>query len=193
MARTKRTARKSAGGRAPRHWLAPREPRPEPTEEERLRAELARVTAESAAQHRLEQVTHERDQETLEVQRLTVAHRNCERMLIHVLNQRNEAWHEEDVLRARQVELEQQLTVAEEYNDHPHEEVHLLHNQLHPLLPPDDEDEMGSGVILAEGDDDMEVNGPKDIPPEEEEDEELEPASDEDGGEIFDTDSEDDV
>jgi len=104
MARTKLTARKSAGGRAPRHRLAPREPRPEPTEEERLRTELARVTAErNAAQHRLEQVTQERDQETLEVQRLTVAHRNCERMLVHMLNQRNEAWHEENVLRARQV------------------------------------------------------------------------------------------
>ena len=190
MARTKRNARKSAGGRAPHHRLAPREPRPEPTEVERLRTELARVTAErNAAQHRLEQVTQERDQETLEVQRLTVAHRNCERMLIHVLNQLNEAWHEEDVLRARQVELEQQLAVAEEYNDHLHEEVHLLHNQLHHLLPPDDEDEMGSGVIMAEGDDGIEVNGPEDIPP----DEELEPASDEDGGEIFDTDSEDDA
>ena len=90
MARTKRTARKSAGGRVPRHQLAPREPRPKPTEAKRLRAELARVTAErSAAQHHLEQVTQERDQETLEVQRLTVAHHNCERMLIHVMNQRN--------------------------------------------------------------------------------------------------------
>ena len=68
MARTKLTARKSAGGRAPCHRLAPREPRPEPNEEERLRTELARVTAErNAAQHRLEQVTQERDQETLEV------------------------------------------------------------------------------------------------------------------------------
>ena len=86
----------------PHHQLAPREPRPEPTEEERLRAELARVTAErSAAQQRLEQVTQEWDQETLEVQRLTVAHCNCECMLIHMLNQRNEAWNEENALRAR--------------------------------------------------------------------------------------------
>ena len=77
------------------------------------------------------------------------------------MNQRNEAWHEENVSRARQVELEQQLAVAEEYNDHLHEKVHLLHNQLHPLLPLEDEV--------------------------------LEPASDEDGGEIFDTDSEDDA
>ena len=102
MARTKCTAHKSAGGRAPRHQLAPREPRPEPTEVERLRTELAQVTAErNAAQHRLEQVTQERDQETLEVQRLIVAHHNCERMLIHVMNQRNEAWNEENALRAR--------------------------------------------------------------------------------------------
>ena len=85
------------------------------------------------------------------------------------------------------------MAATEEYNDHLHEEVHLLHNQLHPLLPPDNEndneDEMGSGVIMAEGDDGIEVNGPEDVPP----DEELEPASDEDGGEIFDTDSEDDA
>jgi hypothetical protein len=27
-------------------------------------------------------------------------------MLVHVMNQRDEAWHEENVLRARQVELE---------------------------------------------------------------------------------------
>jgi hypothetical protein len=43
---------------------------------------------------------------------------------------------------------------------------------------------------MAEDEDDIEIDGPKDVPPEEEEDEELEPASDEDGVEIFDTDSE---
>jgi hypothetical protein len=46
-------------------------------------------------------------------------------------------------LRALQVELEQQLAAAEEYNDNLHEEVHLLINQLHPLLPHDNADEMG--------------------------------------------------
>jgi hypothetical protein len=50
---------------------------------------------------------------------------------------------------------------------------------------------MGSGVIMAEDDDGIEINGPEDVPPEEEEDEELEPTSDEYGGEIFDIDSED--
>jgi predicted nucleic acid-binding Zn-ribbon protein len=168
---------------------------------ERLRAELAEVTAaRNAAQQQLEQVIHDRDQETLAVQRLTVANRNCQRMLVHVMNQRDEAWHEENILRARQVELEQQLENAEEYNDNLHEEVHRLNNQLNPLLPRDNnvDEEMGSGVFMAEDDDEVEVNGPQDAPPEEEpeeeeEDEELEPVSDEDGGEILDTDSEDDA
>jgi hypothetical protein len=52
--------------------------------EERLRAELAEVTVErNTAQQHLDQVTHERD--------LIVAHHNFERMLVHVLNKRNEA------------------------------------------------------------------------------------------------------
>jgi hypothetical protein len=87
MASTKRTTRKSTGGRAPRHQLAPRESRPEPTEVERLRAEFAEVTAtRNAAQQQLEQVINDRDQETLMVQRLTMANRNCQRMLVHVMN-----------------------------------------------------------------------------------------------------------
>jgi uncharacterized protein YlxW (UPF0749 family) len=102
---------------------------------------------------------------------LTVVNRNCQRMLVHVMNQRDEAWHEENLLRARQVELEQQLEVAEEYNENLHEEVHRLNNKLNPLFPHDnDEDEeMGSGVFMADGEDDVEVNMPQDVPPEEEE------------------------
>jgi hypothetical protein len=91
------------------------------------------------------------------------------------------------------VELEQRIEATEEYNDNLHEEVHRLNNQLNPLLPHDnnEDEEMGSGVFMAKDNDDVEVNGPQDIPPEEE-DEELEPVSDEDSGEIFNTDSEDD-
>ena len=63
-----------------------------------------------------------------QVERLTTTNRNTEHMLIHVLHQRNEVWSVEDVLRARQVELEQQLANAEEYNDNLHEEVHQLNN-----------------------------------------------------------------
>jgi hypothetical protein len=93
------------------------------------------------------------------------------------------------------------LENAEEYNDNLHEEVHRLNNQLNPLLPRNinaDED-ISSGIFMAENDDEVEVNGPQDAAPEEaleeepEEDEELEPVSDEDGGEILDTDSEDDA
>ena len=35
--------------------------------------------------------------------RLAAANRDSERMLIHVLGQRNEAWNKEDILRARQL------------------------------------------------------------------------------------------
>jgi hypothetical protein len=51
---------------------------------------------------------------------------------------------------------------------------------------------MSFGVIMAEDDDDIKFEVLEDVPPEEE-DEELEPARDEDGGEIFDTNSEDDA
>jgi hypothetical protein len=65
------------------------------------------------------------------------------------------------------------LAAAEEYNNHLHEKVHLLNNQLHPLLPHDNDEEMGSGVIMADDDDDdIEIDGPEDVPREEEEDEE---------------------
>jgi hypothetical protein len=57
------------------------------------------------------------------------------------------------------------LAAIEEYNDNLHEEVHLLHNQLYPILPHDDDDEMGSGVIMAEDDDDIEINRLEDVPP----------------------------
>jgi uncharacterized protein YlxW (UPF0749 family) len=63
-----------------------------------------------------------------QLEHLMTANRNGEHMFIHVLHQSNEAWSKEDVLRARQVELEQQLANAEEYNDNLHEEVHQLHN-----------------------------------------------------------------
>jgi chromosome segregation ATPase len=107
-------------------------------------AEIERLTAEMA------QLTHQRDQATQrtvvferdvralreQVGRLTTANRNAERMLTHVIHQRNEAWSAENVLRARQFELEQQLANTEEYNDNLHEEVHRLNNQLYPYVPP---------------------------------------------------------
>jgi chromosome segregation ATPase len=69
---------------------------------ERLNAEMAQLA------HQRDQVTQrmgvfEGDVRALreQIDRLTTANRNIERMLIHVLHQRNEAWSTEDVLRAR--------------------------------------------------------------------------------------------
>jgi uncharacterized protein YbaP (TraB family) len=65
------------------------------SEIERLQAELEHVTLERyQAIYRDEVVMQE-------IQRLTTTNRNSERMLIHVLHQRNEVWSEEDVLRAQ--------------------------------------------------------------------------------------------
>jgi len=88
-------------------------------------------------------------------------------MLVHGLGQRNEAWHEEDTLRARQLELEQHLANAEEYNENLYEEIHQLHNQLHPHHLPgaaerDSEDEMDADLEIgaaASGDEDEEGSG----------------------------------
>ena len=88
-------------------------------------------------------------------------------MLVHLLGHRNEAWHEEDTLRARQLELEQMLANAEEYNENLYEEIHQLHNQLHPHHLPgaaelDSEDEMDEDPEIggaASGDDDEEGSG----------------------------------
>jgi hypothetical protein len=86
-------------------------------------------------------------------------------MLTHVLHQRNEAWSAENVLRARQFDLEQQLANAEEYNDNLHEEVHRLNNQLYPYVPPGavemdlDEDEDPKEPEAPAEDDDNVVDG----------------------------------
>jgi len=72
-----------------------------------MQIELARVILE---RNQAVQQNSELSQDMLAVReqrdRVTIAHRNCERMLVHVLGQRNEAWHEEDTLRAQQLELE---------------------------------------------------------------------------------------
>jgi chromosome segregation ATPase len=100
-----------------------------------------------------------------QVGRLTTANRNAECMLTHVLHQRNEAWSEENVLRARQFDLEQQLANAEEYNDNLHEEVHRVNNQFYPYVPPSaaemdlDEDEDPEEPKAPVEDDDDAVDG----------------------------------
>jgi chromosome segregation ATPase len=135
--------------------------------------EIERLTTEMA------QLTRQRDQATQrtvvfegdvralreQVGRLTTANRTTERMLTHVLHQRNEAWYAENVLRAQQFDIEQQLANAEEYNDNLHEEVHRLNNQLYPYVPPGaaemdlDEDEDPEEPEAPAEDDDDAVDG----------------------------------
>jgi len=84
-------------------------------------------------------------------------------MLVRVLGQRNEAWHKEDTLKARELELEQQLANAEEYNENLHEEIHQLHpHHLPRAAELDSEDEMDEDPEIeaaASGDEDGEGSG----------------------------------
>ena len=109
MALTKVTPRKFVGPKGvPRHQLAPRNDgasnsssRPDP------QAEIQRLSTE------LVQATRDRALDTIRLGKLkeqlkcsTTAHKNCERMLVRMVEGRNEAWHREDVARARTHELE---------------------------------------------------------------------------------------
>jgi len=64
---------------------------------------------------------------------------------------RNEAWHREDVARARTHELEFYVEDLEEHNTNLHEEVHRLSNLLDPNHEPQ-ADGMDPGVIIADND-----------------------------------------
>ena len=133
MARTKKTPRMSTGPKGvARHQLAPRNDgasssssRPDPQAEiQRLSTELAQATRDRALD--AIQVGKLKDQ----LRCLTTAHKNCERMLVHMVEGRNEAWHREDVARARVHELEFYVEDLVEYNTNLHEEVHRLSNLL---------------------------------------------------------------
>jgi DNA repair exonuclease SbcCD ATPase subunit len=64
------------------------------------------------------------------VQTLTQANRNADRMMGQLVQERNEAWNERDLLRQRVEELE-------EYNANLHEEFHALYNGMGPYAPSD--------------------------------------------------------
>jgi uncharacterized coiled-coil DUF342 family protein len=63
------------------------------------------------------------------VQTLTQANRNADRIMGQLVQERNEAWDERDLLRQRVKELE-------EYNANLHEEFHALYNGMGPYAPP---------------------------------------------------------
>jgi hypothetical protein len=64
------------------------------------------------------------------VQTLTQANRNADHMLGQLVQERNEAWNERDLLRQRVEELEG-------YNANLHEESHALYNGMGPYAPLD--------------------------------------------------------
>ena len=72
-------------------------------------------------------------------------------MLVRMVEGRNEAWHREDVARARAHELEFYVEDLEEYYTNLHEEVHRLNNLLNPNHEPQ-ADVMDLGVIIADND-----------------------------------------
>ena len=72
-------------------------------------------------------------------------------MLVRMVEGRNEAWHREDIARARVHELEFYVEDLEEYYTNLHEEVHRLNNLLNPNHEPQ-VDEMDPGVIIADDD-----------------------------------------
>ena len=72
-------------------------------------------------------------------------------MLVRTVEGRNEAWHRENVARARTHELEFYVEDLEEHNTYLHEEVHRLSNLLNPNHEPQ-ADAMDPGVILADDD-----------------------------------------
>jgi hypothetical protein len=99
----------------------------------------------------------ERDEDAMQlVHMLTQANNNTDRMIEQMVQERNEAWNERNLLRKRDDELE-------EYNANLHEEFHALYYEVGPYAPPgatgmdadDDEDE----PIAAPGDDDAAADG----------------------------------
>jgi chromosome segregation ATPase len=111
-----------------RHQLSPRDDgasssssRPDPQAEiERLSAELAQATRDRAMD--AIQVGELQGQ----LRRLTRAHLSCERMMGHLIEERNEAWRREDMARARTDKLEFYVEDIEEYNNNLHEELHVM-------------------------------------------------------------------
>jgi hypothetical protein len=69
-------------------------------------------------------------------------------MMGHLVEERNEAWHREDVARDRAEELEFYVNYLEGDNQILHEEVHQLFYQLHP---PPGAAELDPSVILVDG------------------------------------------
>ena len=101
------------------------------------------------------------DRAMQQVHTLTQANNNAGCMIRQLVQERNEAWNERDLLLQRVDELE-------EYNINLHEEFHVLYNGVGPYAPPDaagmDIDDEDEPVVSPGCDGD--VSDPKDGPKE---------------------------
>ena len=106
-------------------------------------------------------------------------------MLVRMVDGRNEAWHRENIARARTHELKFYVEDLEEHNTYLQEEVHRLSNLLDPNHEPQ-ADAMDPGVIIANNDE---------LEEEEEDPEELVMVdeSDNEGGNVFGMDTDHEV
>jgi hypothetical protein len=81
-------------------------------------------------------------------------------MIGQLVQERNEAWNERDLLRQRVKELE-------EYNVNLHEEFHALYNGIGPYAPPDTagmdvDDDEDEPAVAPDDDDDVATDGSDD-------------------------------
>ena len=110
-----------------------------------------------------DQAVEKGDRAMQRVHTLTQANNNADRMIGQLVQERNEAWNERDLLLQRVDELE-------EYNINLHEEFHALYNGVGPYAPPDaagmdiDDDDEDEPVVSPGGDGD--VSDPDDGPEE---------------------------
>ena len=108
-----------------------------------------------------DQAVERGDRAMQRVHTLTQANNNADRMIGQLVQERNEAWNERDLLLQRVDELE-------EYNINLHEEFHALYNAVDPYAPPDvagmDIDDEDEPVVSPGGDGD--ISDPDDGPEE---------------------------
>ena len=108
-----------------------------------------------------DQAVERGDRAMQRVQTLTQANNNADRMIGQLVQERNEAWNERDLLLQRVDELE-------EYNINLHEEFHALYNGVGPYALPDvasmDIDDEDEPVVSPRGDGD--ISDPDDGPEE---------------------------
>jgi hypothetical protein len=135
MARTRQTARKKSGPKGvPRHQLAPKNDEascsnPKPSR----KAEIRRLEAE------LIQASRDRCQDAIQIGELQKqaekgnrALASCERCLVKVVTDRNDAWEREEIANQHIQQLQFYIGGLEVHQVILHEEVHRLANLLNP-------------------------------------------------------------